>query len=122
MIEALLADRARAMAAHDGVPAGHLHVHGAANQLQRELLAARDRLMVHGVGPAATAESPLEAAEPEETAPPESDPAPELEIAEAALADEPEPTEEPSPEEPAPEALEAAESPAAESADEAPAP
>lgn len=44
-IEQLLADRAAAMAAHDGVAAGVVHFHGAANQLQVELLTARDRLI-----------------------------------------------------------------------------
>jgi hypothetical protein len=45
MIEALL-ERARAMARHDGAPApAAAHIHGAANQLQAELLRARDQLL-----------------------------------------------------------------------------
>ena len=44
-IEQVLRDRIAAMAAHDGQPAGAGHIVGAANQLQSELLAARDGLM-----------------------------------------------------------------------------
>ncbi len=43
------------MAAHDGVPVAVVHIHGAANRLQVELLTARDRL-IHA--PAATSEPP----------------------------------------------------------------
>jgi hypothetical protein len=44
-IQGLLVARAATMAAHDGVPAGAVHIHGAANQLQVELLSARDALL-----------------------------------------------------------------------------
>jgi len=44
-IETLLTDRASAMAQHDGVAPSTVHFHGAANQLQAELLTARDRLI-----------------------------------------------------------------------------
>lgn len=61
-IESLLADRARAMAAHDGAPVGAVYIHAAANQLQVELLRARDQ-MVRGP-PAAEASAEVADEEP----------------------------------------------------------
>lgn len=52
-IEQLLTERAQALATHDGVPVGILQIHAAANQLQTELLRARDHL-IHAPAPAET--------------------------------------------------------------------
>ena len=49
----LLRARAVAMASQDGVSPGVLQVQGAANQLQAELLAARDNLLSSPVVPVA---------------------------------------------------------------------
>jgi hypothetical protein len=45
-VKQLLTDCATAMAAQDGAPVGVVHIHGAANWLQTEILKARD-LLIH---------------------------------------------------------------------------
>lgn len=67
MIEQLLKARADEMAAHDGVAATTTHVHGAANQLQAELISARDRL-IHHAGSEHAPTRPATTAQPEPAA------------------------------------------------------
>jgi hypothetical protein len=78
-IKTLLLERAGAMATQDGVPVGAVHLHGAANQLQAELLSARDHLIHAPPAPAAAvadqvqsegAAAPAEAPAAEATAAP----------------------------------------------------
>jgi hypothetical protein len=58
-IEDVLRARAEAMAEHDGVPVAPVHIHGAANQLQAELITVRDGLL----NPPRAPEPPVEAVE-----------------------------------------------------------
>jgi hypothetical protein len=82
-MQMLLADRAAALAEHDGMPVGPVHVEGAANQLQSELLAARDGQL--RASPAAKAEE----AAVEETGAPVADPLPKAEATPPAPAAKP---------------------------------
>ena len=67
MIDIITA-RAADMAAHDGVPVSAIHIDGAANQLQTELMAARDAVMQNR----ATIFAPAAAQEPAPVAQPEA--------------------------------------------------
>ena len=104
-IEQLISDRAESMAAHDGFPVSVVHLHGAANQLQAELISARDRLIHALLAPAAASPivddqpsaNELGATEPDAEAGQQPD-APEAPAVEA------EASEAPAPEAPAPEA------------------
>lgn len=98
-IEALILARAGAMAEHDGGVVSRVYIVGAANQLQTELLHARDALLLppapaplaepqeeQGGEPRPEAQAADPAAEPEEQAaePEEEDPLPAAEEAAAA--------------------------------------
>lgn len=72
-IDDLLRDRAAAMAEHDGAPTvGAVHIHGAANQLQAEILAARDRQLAPAGASHAPPAEPAAAAEDVSEAPAEA--------------------------------------------------
>lgn len=87
-IESLIAARAAAMAQHDGAPVSAVHIVGAVNGLQGELLAARDRLL-NPKPPAAEPVAEPAAEEPVAEPEPQAEPEPEaLELEqEAAAAD-----------------------------------
>ena len=81
-IRALLEEKAAANAAHDGVPVGIVHLHGAAHEVSLLVMQARDQLIAAHGRPA----RPAAAHESEPAAAPAPVPAP---VAKAPAAEEP---------------------------------